>query len=101
MRSEADEVPWFAEPPEAILRWAEPPLDEGYLHFYEPTGGRAVVPVTRGETRESPERGPVWHVDVDEAAKIAIVSPSIHWVGYWHSPNPCTFRLVDELATPE
>jgi hypothetical protein len=63
----------------------------GYLHFTDPCGDYAVVPVTHGPTFESPERGPVWHVDIDD--NVATVSPSIHFVGLWHSPNPVVFEV--------
>jgi hypothetical protein len=94
--SEQTEVPWFDSPPDAHLAWPER-SSEGYLHFYGPDGERAVIPVTEGPSREAPQRGPVWHIEVADG--VATVSPSVHFVGHWHSPNPVQFRLVE--ATPD
>lgn len=94
------EVAWFSEPPEAMVKWSKPE-ELGHLHFIDPNGERAVVPVTTGPTR-GPESGSemiVWHVDMTGAiGDIITVSPSIHFVGKWHSPNPVQFKLVEELS---
>lgn len=97
------EVPWFADPPPAKLARGgckEGDVIHGWLHFFDPNGNRAAVPVTLGpHTEYKPAdnlRGsPIWHVDI--ADDIATVSPSVHYVGFWHSPNPVQFRLVDDL----
>lgn len=98
------EVPWFSEPPEAKLARdgvQEGDVIQGFLHFIDPQGKKAVVPVTFGpttqlRTAENLPASNVWHIDIngDEAT----VSPSIHYVGFWHSPNPVRFRLVEELS---
>lgn len=98
----SDEVPWFTEPPPARLDWSSNTL--GHLHFYDPHGERAAVPVTRGPSYERPSNNglwgsPVWHIDED--GEIVTVSPSVHFVGHWHSPNPVQFRLVEELDDPK
>lgn len=94
-RTEADEVPWFAEPPPAHLIETD---DGAWLHFIDPTGNRAAIPVTRGDdmAESATQDRPVWHIDTD--GDRAIVTPSVHFVGFWHSPKPVSFLLVDELA---
>jgi hypothetical protein len=84
------EVPWFSEPPEATLRWDG---NRGYLHFTDPKGNHAAVPVTKDETVGN-SFGHVWHISIEDST--ATVSPSIHYVGDWHSPNPVVFKLVDK-----
>jgi hypothetical protein len=93
--SEQAEVPWGPDPMPAMLAWPDD-SDEGYLHFIDPQNNRAVVPVRKGPTTHTPERGPVWHVDTE--GDIATVSPSVHYVGSWHSPNPVRFQIVDDLG---
>jgi hypothetical protein len=85
------EVPWFSSPPDAWIKW-EPIGDLGHLHFVDPQGNNAVVHVTNGSTRAEKHYN-VWHIDVQ--GDIATVSPSVHYVGCWHTPNPVLFRLVD------
>ena len=90
------EAPWFSEPPEAALYWSTPEL--GHLHFVDPQGNRAVVPVTRGKDYKDERLSMnVWHIDVAEGSDVATVSPSVHYVGFWHSPNPVVFKLVKSL----
>lgn len=94
------EVPWFSEPPQAMLKWSD---GLGHLHFYDPNGKKAVIPVTHGETyvrrtTDGSPGSPIWHIEVD--GDTATVSPSVHFVGYWHSPNPVQFKLVEELDDP-
>lgn len=92
---DSQEVPWFSVPPEAKLVVGDP--DSGHLHFYGPDGKRAVVHVTEGETHYNEHFGyNVWHIDVQGST--ATVSPSIHYVGAWHTPNPVQFILVKELG---
>lgn len=89
------EVPWFAEPPNATLRWNEE-SDQGWLRFVDPKGNAHVVPVTKTEgTNTGTGFGNVWHVDVE--GDVATVSPSVHYVGEWHTPNPVQFKIVEEL----
>jgi hypothetical protein len=94
-RSEDREVPWFTEPPPAKLEpGTEPEIQ--WLHFIDPQGHHAVVYVTTGQRMVDRRGENVWHIEV--ADEVATVSPSIHFLGYWHSPNPVTFRLVDSLS---
>ena len=88
------EVAWFDSPPDAWLKW-EPDTDMGYLHFVDPKGKNAVIHVTKGPTRAEPHYN-VWHMGID--GDIVTVSPSVHYVGEWHTPNPVQFRLVDSGA---
>ncbi len=90
------EVPWFSEPPEATIRWVQEPT-LGHLWFIDPKGRKATVPVTKGETYTIGGKVGmhVWHIDID--GDTATVSPSIHYVGWWHSPNPVVLKLVDRL----
>lgn len=101
---EEDYIPWPAELLPAHVAWLDggAPHDrfaEAWLHFIAPDGQRAAIPVTPGNA-ESKANQPVWHIDVDEANQRVTVSPSIHLQGYWHSGNPVTFELVDELPSP-
>lgn len=95
------EVAWFSEPPEATLRWSV--ADEiGHLKFIDPNGEVAIIPVTRGEThvrRSSDDRpgSPIWHIETQD--DVATVSPSVHFIGKWHSPNPVQFKLMEELSS--
>lgn len=106
-RSQATEVPWPREPVEAKLSWQrgatrDEGSEEGFLHFYGPDGKRAVVPITREPHSQYIFQGRtfnIWHIEVD--GEIATVSPSVHYLGSWHSPNPVRFRLVDEIQQPE
>lgn len=93
------EIPWFTEPPDAKLaRGNHIDDDLAYLHFIGPDGERAVIWVTEGETTQRHGQN-VWHIEV--AGDVATVSPSVHFVGHWHSPNPVKFRLVEELSTDD
>lgn len=82
------EVPWPDAPVDAHLDWDGA---DGWLHFVDPHGNRAAVPVTSGPSVQ--EFNSPWHLDLcpDD---LAIVSPSIHHVGFFHTPNPCRFRIV-------
>lgn len=72
---------------------------EGALAFVSPkTGGVEVVHVTTG-----PHHGPtpelyahVWHIEI--AGDVATVSPSVHFLGHFHSGNPAHFRLISGNA---
>ena len=89
---ESKEVPWFGEPPDAALYWSSEYL--GHLHFIDPQGKKAVVPVTKSSACHD-ERMSIWHIDVD--GDIATVSPSVHYIGRWHTPNPVQFKLVSSI----
>ena len=63
-----------------------------YLYFRNPkTGGRAVIPVSEMASSEVVGLGPVWQATI--VGRLVKVSPSIHAVGDFHSPNPVYFRL--------
>lgn len=93
--SEGTEVPWFSSPPTAMLIWDREEEDLGHLHFVDPEGKKAVVHVTHGAHTKHDLGFHVWHIEVSTG--VATVSPSTHFVGSWHSPNPVQFRLVDSL----
>lgn len=87
------EVPWPDQPMPCVLLWPQDADGEGYLHFVAPDGDYAVIPVTRGPTRNTQVRGPVWHVD-DDGHEIATTSPSVHFVDHWHSPYTTRWRII-------
>jgi hypothetical protein len=89
-----EEIGWPNEYIGAKLYWDKDDPTWGWLHFIDPRGNRAVVPVTTGPQTER-SGSPVWHVEVTDDH--AVVSPSVHYVGVWHSPNPVVFKLVEEL----
>lgn len=94
------EAPWPAEPMPADLYWS-PDSDRGWLHFTDPRGDYAVVPVSVAEpVSTGTGLGNVWKIELPEGDGIATVSPSIHWVGAWHSPNPVRF-LIERRAPGE
>ncbi len=91
------ETPWPNDKQfDAKIIW-ENHIDEdlGFLHFQAPDGSKAVIWVTEGPTCQRHGQN-VWHVDV--SGDQVTVSPSIHFIDHFHSPNPVTFRLVDELS---
>jgi hypothetical protein len=98
------ESPWPPEPPDATLMWLDPhPVhlpDLGYLHWFDVHGDRAAIPVTRGATTKVEAIGHVWHIE-ELPDDMLRVSPSVHFIGYWHSPNPVLFHRVQQLVDPE
>lgn len=97
------EVPW----PDALLRAKLVPLPAGssgpgeaqaWLHFLDPNGARAAVPVRHDlgpDGGSTPQGVNLWSIRVDDDE--AVVSPSILMPGHWHSPKPVRFHLVDNL----
>jgi hypothetical protein len=85
-----EEVAWFESPPDAQLIW-ELDTDMGHLHFVDPKGNKAVIHVTKGPTRAEQHYN-VWHIDIVD--DVATVSPSVHYVGQWHTPNPVQFHIL-------
>ena len=64
------------------------------LWFYSPEdGSKVAVLVTEGDDRSPWRRSNVWKLKHNDDGTIT-VSPSIHFVGHFHSPNPVTFKLV-------
>jgi hypothetical protein len=88
---DGSEVPWFTEPPLATLTWGKDGL--GHLRFVDPKGDKAVVLVTK-DRPFSDENKHVWHIHI--AGSRATVSPSIHFIGRWHTPNPAIFLLAQQ-----
>lgn len=84
MVDETEYPPW----PSELL---EAKLEGGWLHFYDPNGERAAVPIY-----PTPKG---WNAKVVDST--ITVSPSIHQIGHWHTPNPVIFKLVDELKDPK
>lgn len=67
---------------------------EGFLYFKDPgTGDNNCVRVTLGPSY-SRTTWHVWHIEHN--GPNVIVSPSIHYVNYFHTPNPVTFHLVSK-----
>lgn len=98
------EVAWPTTTPSARLVWDWWGV-VGRLEFISPKTGRKVdVIVTTGDdqwldqiTIKLGEHA--WHIDLDGSD--AVVRPSIHFVGHFHSPNPVSFKLVvGELTIP-
>lgn len=87
-----DEVPW---PPGPYPAWLDMEKDthEGFLYFKEPgTGANNCIRVTLGITYSTPSAH-IWHMEWNGGREV-IISPSIHYVGHFHTPNPVTFRLI-------
>lgn len=89
------EVPWYTSPPDATLHW-DAEATEGFLYFKSPkTGRNHAIPVTKGVSLDrTGGRGPIWHIEPMMHNKIATVSPSIHAIGEFHSPNPVQFHIT-------
>lgn len=98
------EAPWFNKPPEAVIAregFEEGDVIYGFLHFIDPQDQKAAIPVTLGDhgelTSDSGPSSPIWHIDLPtEGTDIATVSPSVHFIGHWHSPNPVQFKIIDK-----
>lgn len=90
------EVTYPSEPLNATLYWDKERTSEGWLHFIDPEGKKAVIRVTKGSQGKDEHGQNVWHIEI--AGDEAIVSPSIHFVGHWHSPNPVKFKLMSERS---
>jgi hypothetical protein len=87
------EVPWYPQPPKAHLQWLS--NQTARLWFRSPEDGNKVqVAVTIGDDNAATRDGlfpgeNVWHLDLK-----VTVSPSIHFIDHFHSPNPVEFKLV-------
>jgi hypothetical protein len=66
----------------------------GWVYFIDPKGNKHCIPVTTGESYGEAFKN-VWHIEV--GGDVATVSPSVHYVGEWHTPNPVLFSIVDKL----
>jgi hypothetical protein len=69
-------------------------MDAHYLHFVGPDNKKAVIWITRGPTTQYKGQN-VWHFDGPKDGVIT-VSPSVHYIGSWHSPNPVKFRITNQ-----
>lgn len=96
MKPESAYTPWPAEPVAAWLDWPDDIAPVGRLWYRDPDGGRAMTHVEHGislEGRSDPKYGNVWSI-VEHDDGTVTVSPSIHAIGYFHTPKPVRFRLV-------
>lgn len=88
-----EEVTWAEGPHECRLDWNEGIL--GTLFFINPKdGSEDHITVITGASY-STANCHVWHVEL-QGEKV-IVSPSIHFIGHFHSPNPVEFKLVESF----
>lgn len=91
---DGEEVAWPAGPVEARLEagrrlgTGEPTLR---LHFTNPKTGRD-VDIAISALGESTKYEHVWAYTI-EGAEI-VVTPSVHFIGHFHTPKPVRFRLV-------
>jgi hypothetical protein len=94
------EVPWHSTIPDAELYWyRDEPI--GFLHFKSPEdGGQESVRVETGPGKNTGTGfGNVWHIEPIMYNRIATVSPSIHFIGHFHSPNPVQFHITKVTRT--
>lgn len=91
------ETPWPAGVVHAYLHWPVERAPLGELWFIDPNGERAVIHVDTKATDEGYQdsriKQNVWRItELDDGT--VRVSPSIHYIGRFHSPRPVRFRLV-------
>jgi hypothetical protein len=100
-------APWPTEILDAELRWPGTFTDRpdiGQLWFKSPEDGHPVSIFVSQEPNggEQISGTNIWHIELasHDAApgERIVVSPSIHFIGHFHSPNPVTFNLVPELS---
>ncbi len=88
------ETPWPLGPYPAWLTMDNDGY-EGFLYFKDPgNGSNNCVRVTLGVSY-STTNWHVWHLEHRGGTEV-IVSPSIHYIGYFHTPNPVTFKLISK-----
>jgi hypothetical protein len=96
------EMPW-PHANDGWLNWdggAKP--EDGSFWFRDPAGQLCRISVNPNETRadmwevagEQRVKQHVWHAQVN--GEWVTISPSIHFIGTFHTPNPVTFRLVEK-----
>lgn len=93
-----EEVPWYSSPPDAKIHWVGSDGKIGFLYFKSPKdGSNECIPITIGPStgRSEGQPHPVWHIDRFMTKDIATVSPSIHGIGRFHSPNPVQFHITE------
>ena len=93
------EVAWPSDEQVAVVHVDGQHADLMLLWFLSPeTGLRVAVPVAYGNAADKTAKYKtnVWDITID--GEVATVSPSIHFIGHFHSPNPVQFRLVDDDA---
>jgi hypothetical protein len=107
VKPEAEYTPWPAGPVAAWLTWDidwEHLPTVGQLWFVDPDGRNAMIHVERGITHEgrleASIRQHVWRID-EVGDGLVEVSPSVHFVGHFHTPRPVRFRLVPSRADLE
>lgn len=89
---------WYDAIPDARIRnRINGPRDSALLEFKTPTGENHVIPVTTGPgTNRTETHGPTWTITGNlKVGDIATVSPSIHYVGHFHTDNPVQFRITE------
>jgi hypothetical protein len=87
------ETPWFTTEVKATLKWSDYHI--GSLRFIDPEGHPARISVTHGPSY-STDAEHVWHIE-ENADGTVTVSPSVHFIGHFHTGNPVVFRLVGAL----
>ena len=94
------EIPWPTDKllPAKLMKVSSLRDDVWIFRFKGPDDHLAHICVTQGQDTQIGQTN-VWHYDIS-GDKITI-SPSIHFINHFHSPNPVTFQLVEELNFPD
>ena len=109
------EAPWPSGDVDAELDWT--PIEVlgfeglGVLWFLSPetdgwhAGHRYPIHVSKtcgdgGMSVGTPPHTNVWRI-VENGDGTVTVSPSVHFVGHFHSPRPVRFRIVESLGDRE
>jgi hypothetical protein len=97
VKPESEYTPWPSQPTPAklIMDGHHIRPDLGYFHFIDCEGHKQVIWVTKGDDRQQVAEQNIWHVE--ETDTEYIISPSIHFVGHFHTGNPVRFKKVDDL----
>lgn len=93
MSSESEYTPW-PDQINAMIQSHEADHDTLWFQDPEDMDRQVGIPATTGPHSDI-VGSPVWHYEIK--GDYIIVSPSIHFIGYFHSPNPAIFNKVDSL----